>query len=149
MSASGPAANPRQQALLSTGCLVVCGRHSSTAATSCSSSSNNSSRTRVGSSAAAAGESSGGEGAAASTPSVRRGLSSSSSPAPAVEAASPSAPKLVFGIPKEDHVVRTPPMEEEDSGPVIREMRVQLRPRNEQGSRGARRIRRGRPRETR
>jgi len=40
-------------------------------------------------------------------------------------------------------VVRTPPMEEEDSGPVIREMRVQLRPRKEQGSRGARRIRRG------
>ncbi|CAM9118861.1 unnamed protein product [Ectocarpus sp. 8 AP-2014] len=33
-------------------------------------------------------------------------------------------------------------MEEEDSGPIIREMRVQVRPRGEYGSRGARRIRR-------
>lgn len=49
----------------------------------------------------------------------------------------------MFGIPKEDDVVRTPPMEEEDSGPIIQEMRVQVRPRGEYGSRGARRIRRG------
>ncbi|CAM9575025.1 unnamed protein product, partial [Ectocarpus fasciculatus] len=53
-----------------------------------------------------------------------------------------AARKLVFGIPKDDDVVRTPPMEEEDSGPIIQEMRVQVRPRGEYGSRGARRIRR-------
>lgn len=86
-----------------------------------------------------------------------RARSLSSSPVPAsvnseeaqagaadVAATSGAAPKLVFGIPKEnDDVVRTPPMVEEDSGPAIREMRVQLRPPQEHGSRGARRVRRG------
>lgn len=40
-------------------------------------------------------------------------------------------------------VMRTPPVEEEHTGPPIREMRVQLRPDSEQGSRGSRRVRKG------
>lgn len=43
----------------------------------------------------------------------------------------------------EEGVMRTPPIEEEHTGPPIREMRVQLRPDSEQGSRGARRVRKG------
>lgn len=122
------AASSRQQTLLSTTSLLVCGRpSSSTTAVS---------RPLHAATAAATTASDGVELA----PPRTRNLSSSAS-APAAE--SISAPKLVFGIPKVDDVARTPPMEEEDSGPVIREMRVQLRPPNEQGSRGARRIRRG------
>lgn len=39
-------------------------------------------------------------------------------------------------------VMKTPPVEEVDSGSPIREMRVQLRPESEHGSRGSRRVRR-------
>ena len=39
--------------------------------------------------------------------------------------------------------LRTPPVEEQDSGPAIREMRAQLRSDRESGSRGARRVRKG------
>lgn len=42
----------------------------------------------------------------------------------------------------EEGVMRTPPIEEH-TGPPIGEMRVQLRPDSEQGSRGARRVRKG------
>lgn len=38
---------------------------------------------------------------------------------------------------------QTPPMEEEETGPRIRELRVQMRNESESGSRGARRVRRG------
>lgn len=56
-----------------------------------------------------------------------------------------AAPKLVYAAPREEgqDVVRTPPMESEDTGPAVREMRAQLRPSNEQGSRGARKLRKG------
>lgn len=56
-----------------------------------------------------------------------------------------AAPKLVYAAPREEgrDVVRTPPMEEEDTGPAVREMRAQLRPSNEHGSRGARKLRKG------
>ena len=37
-------------------------------------------------------------------------------------------------------------MEEEDTGPAVREMRAQLRPSNEHGSRGARKLRKGKRR---
>lgn len=56
-----------------------------------------------------------------------------------------AAPKLVYAAPREEgrDVVKTPPMEDADTGPAIREMRTQLRPANEQGSRGARKLRKG------
>eukprot|EP00752_Nemacystus_decipiens_P002069 g1980.t1 len=134
VTAGTSAASPRQQALLSTS-LVVCGRPSSSTAVA------GSPPLRAPTTAAAATNSTaalcGAEPAATGT----RNLSSSSSAA-AAESRS-AGPKLVFGIPRvDDDVERTPPMEQEDSGPVIREMRVQLRPPSEQGSRGARRIRR-------
>lgn len=52
----------------------------------------------------------------------------------------------VAGLEKQQspaELLKTPPMEEEDPGPKIREMRVQFRPVVEQGSRGARRLRKG------
>lgn len=125
---STSAASPRQQAVLSTSRLVlVCGRPSSSKALA-------GPHTTATAAATTAG------GGAELAPVSTRSLSTSSS-APAAE--SGTAPKLVFGVPKVDDVVRTPPMEAEDSGPVVREMRVQLRPPKEQGSRGARRIRTG------
>lgn len=56
-----------------------------------------------------------------------------------------AATKLVYAAPREEGqgVVKTPPVEEEDTGPTIREMRAQLRPSKEQGSRGARKLRKG------
>ncbi|CAM9275576.1 unnamed protein product [Scytosiphon promiscuus] len=133
--------------------LSVCGRASSlTTPSSCGGSGSSMSQTP----AAAAGAARAGtvrppRYAAVLVPPRARHLSSSpvpaadtseEAPARAPGAASGGAPKLVFGIPKDNDVLRTPPMVEEDSGPVIREMRVQLRPPQEHGSRGARRVRR-------
>lgn len=124
-----------------TSSLLVCGRHNS---------SDHGSKTGAQAARIAASGAAGNADVVVPPSRTRRVSFSSSSAAAAVvaeEAASlttTASPKLVYGIPKEnDDVVRTPPMEEQDSGPVIREMRVQLRPPSEQGSRGARRIRRG------
>ncbi|CAN0383626.1 unnamed protein product [Pylaiella littoralis] len=132
---------PRQQAVRSvTSSLLVCGRHNS---------SDHGSKTGAQAARIAASGAAGNADVVVPPSRTRRVSFSSSSAAAAVvaeEAASlttTASPKLVYGIPKEnDDVVRTPPMEEQDSGPVIREMRVKLRPPSEQGSRGARRIRR-------
>eukprot|EP00903_Cladosiphon_okamuranus_P011668 g10974.t1 len=142
-SATTSATIPRQQALLSTSLLVVCGRPSSS--TTAAGVVSFRSHTHTAATAAAATTTAACNGAEPALKGARR-LSSSPSAAAAEPSSrssrSSNAPKLVFGIPKADDVVRTPPMEEEDSGPVIREMRVQLRPPNERGSRGANSVRR-------